>query len=119
MPEPLSKLETVLWNILEEHLEGDADELTPAESQRVSRIIRDTLEITDSPSSRRPGEIADFIYWNCWSASRAAAERWLRSLTEQEVARLLLGDVLGALAPSLADSIEELADENEAERRGE
>jgi hypothetical protein len=69
------------------------------ESQRVRRLIRDTLEITDSPSSRNPGDIADFIYWNCESLSRDAAERWLRSLTEHEVARLQLGDVLSALAP--------------------
>jgi hypothetical protein len=104
---------------LKEYLEGDADALTAAEADRVGRIIRDTLEITDSPSSRDPGEIAYFIYWNCTSASRAAAERWLRSLTEKEVARLQLGDVLSALAPGLAGDIDDLADEGEAGRRGE
>jgi hypothetical protein len=119
MPEPLSTLETVLWNLLEEHLEGDADELTPAESQRVGRLIRDTLEITDSPSSRDPYQITDFVYWNCSSGSKAAAERWLRSLSEQEVARLQLGDVLSALAPGVEGDIEELADENEAARGSE
>jgi hypothetical protein len=119
MAEPVSKLEIVLWNLLEEYLEADADELSAAEAERVGRIIRDTLEIDDSPSSRDPGEIADFIYWNCWSASRAAAERWLGSLTEKDIARLQLGDVLSALAPGLEDDIDELADEAEAERKGE
>jgi hypothetical protein len=119
MPEPLSKLETVLWNLLEGYLEEGADELTPAESQRVGRLIRDTLEINDSPSSHDPGEIADFVVGNCLSESRTAAERWLRSLTEQEIARLQLGDVLSALAPGLERDIEELADENEAARGGE
>ena len=114
MAEPVSKLEVVLWNLLEEYLEGDADELSAAEAERVGRIIRDTLEITDSPSRREPGEIADFVYWNCASASRAAAERWLRSLTEKEVARLQLGDVLSALAPGLEGDIDSLADEDDA-----
>jgi len=118
MPEPVSKLEVVLWNLLEEYLEADADELSASEAARVGRIIRDTLEIDDAPSSRDPGEIADFIYWNCWSASRVAAERWLVSLTEQEIARLQLGDVLSALAPGQAEENDELADENEAERKG-
>jgi hypothetical protein len=81
-------------------------------------LIRDTLEITDSPSSRNPGDIADFIYWNCESLSRDAAERWLRSLMEHEVARLQLGDVLSALAPGLGGDIDELADDNEAARGG-
>src|SRR3989442_1810166 len=119
MAEPVSKLEVVLWNLLEEYHEGAAQELTAAEANRVGRIIRDTLEIDDAPSSRDPGEIADFIYWNCASASRAAAERWLCSLTEKEVARLQLGDVLSALSPGLSNDIDELADEAEAERRGE
>src|SRR2546426_12835948 len=99
MAEAVSKLEVVLWNLLEEYLENDADELSAAEANRVGRIIRDTLEIDDSPSSRDPGEIADFIYWNCSSGSRDAAERWLGSLTEKDIARLQLGDVLSALAP--------------------
>jgi hypothetical protein len=114
MAEAVSKLEVVLWNLLEEYLEDGADELTAAEANRVGRIIRDTLEIDDSPSSREPGEIADFIYWNCASASRASAERWLVSLTEKEVARLQLGDVLGALAPGLEGDIDGLADEDDA-----
>jgi hypothetical protein len=40
----------------------------------------------------------------------------LRSLTEQEVARLQLGDVLSALAPGLAGDIDDLADEDDAGR---
>ena len=114
MVEAVSKLEVVLWNLLEEYLEDDADELTTGEANRVGRIIRDTLEIDDAPSSREPGEIADFIVHNCWSGSRAATERWLGSLTEQEVARLQLGDVLSALAPGLEGDIDELADEDDA-----
>jgi hypothetical protein len=116
MTEAVSKLEVVLWNLLEEYLEDGADELTVGEAERVGRIIRDTLEIDDSPSSREPYQIADFVYWNCESASRAAAERWLGSLTEKEIARLQLGDVLGALAPGLADDIDDLADEDDEGR---
>ena len=108
MAEPVSKLEVVLWNLLEEYLEGDADELTAAEAERVGRIIRDTLEIDDAPSSREPGEIADFIYWNCESLSRDGAERWLNSLTEKQLASLEFGDVLSALAPGLAGDIRAL-----------
>ena len=110
MAEPVSKLEVVLWNLLEEYLEVDADELSAVEAARVGRIIRDTLEIDDAPSSRDPGEIADFVIHNCWSGSRAAAERWLGSLTEKDITRLQLGDVLSALAPGLAGDIDELAD---------
>jgi hypothetical protein len=61
VPEPVSKLEIVLWNLLEEYVEDGADELTVGEASRVGRIIRDTLEIDDAPSSRDPGEIADFV----------------------------------------------------------
>jgi hypothetical protein len=89
-------------------------ELTAADSQRIQRIIRDTLEITDSPSSRDPYQIADFVYWNCESLSRDAAERWLNSLTEKELAGLEFGDVLSALAPGLAGDIDDLADEDDA-----
>ena len=99
MREPVPKLEIVLWNLLEEYLEEGADELAPAESQRIQRLIRDALKITDSPSSPDPGEIADFIYWNCESASRESAERWLQSLTGDQMTRLSLNDVLAALAP--------------------
>jgi hypothetical protein len=120
MSEADSKLISILQAILREwHCDEDTEELSLKESQRVQRLIRDYLEITDSPSSRDPYQIADFIYWNCESLSRDATERWLRSLTEQEVARLLLGDVLGALAPGLAGDIDELADENEAARGSE
>jgi hypothetical protein len=116
MPVPVSKLEVVLWNLLEEYREGDADELSAAEAERVGRIIRDTLEIDDAPSSREPGEIVDFAIHNCWSGSRAAAERWLNSLTQDEVADLQLGDVLAALSPGLEGDIDELADEDDAGR---
>jgi hypothetical protein len=47
-------------------------------------------------------------------ASRATSERWLLSLTDQEVARLQLGDVLAAVSPGLAGDIDELADEDDA-----
>jgi hypothetical protein len=98
MPE-LTSLEAVLGDVLDKCLDEGADELTPAESHRVRRLIRDTLEIADSPSSREPYQIADFIFWNCESGSRDAAERWLKSLSDEQVADLRLGDLLAALAP--------------------
>ena len=53
MSEADSKLISVLEAILREwHSDEDTEELSPAESQRVQRLIRDYLEITDSPSSR-------------------------------------------------------------------
>lgn len=117
MPEADSKLISVLEAILREwHSDEDTEELSPAESQRVQRLIRDNLEITDSPSSRDPYQIADFVYWNCASASRDAAERWLRSLTDEAVARLDVADVLAALQPGLDDDINDLADEDDAGR---
>ncbi|HYS86322.1 MAG TPA: hypothetical protein VEN78_15170, partial [Bradyrhizobium sp.] len=90
-----------------------------AESQRVRGLIRDCLEITDSPDSRDPYQIADFIYWNCSSLSRDAAERYLRSLTDKEVAKLDVGSVLALLQPGLERDIGELAGETAAERRDE
>ena len=115
MSEADSKLISVLEAILREwHSDEDTEELSPAESQRVQRLIRDYLEITDSPSSREPYQIADFVYWNCESASRDAAERWLNSLTEKQLAGLAFGDVLSALAPGLAADIDDLADEDDA-----
>src|SRR5262245_38959279 len=109
MADGLSKLESVLWDLLNEHLEDLADELTPEVAQRISRLVADTLETADSPNGRDPYQIADWIYWNCESASRVAAERWLVSLTEKDIVQLRLGDVLAALAPGHADQINELA----------
>ena len=121
MSEADSKLISVLEAALrDEYADEDTGELSLEESRGVRGLIRGCLEITDSPSDRDPYGIADFIYWNCASASRAAAERWLGSLTEKEIARLQLGDVLSALAPGLEGDIDELADEDDAgERRGE
>src|SRR5438445_11600139 len=118
MPEADSKLISVLEAILREwHSDEDTEELSPAESQRVQRLVRDSLEITDSPSSRDPYEIADFICCNCSSGSQAAAERYLASLTDRQVAGLGLGDVLALLQPGLERDIEKPADRNEEERR--
>jgi len=120
----MSDFDSSLTSVLEQVLRGnyadeETGELSLKESQRVRRLIRDYLEITDSPSERDPFQIANFIYWSCWSASRDAAERYLDSLTEKQVADLLFGDVLALLAPGQEASIEELADENEEERRAE
>lgn len=120
MSEADSKLISVLEAALrEECADEDTGELSLEESRGVRGLIRDSLEIDDSPSERDPYQIADFVFWNCESASRDAAERWLRSLTEKQLAGLGFGDVLAALAPGVAGDIEELADENEAERRKE
>jgi hypothetical protein len=120
MSEADSKLISVLEAALrKECADQDTCELSLEESRQVRRMIRDSLEITDSPSGRDPYQIADFIYWNCESASRDAADRWLRSLTEKQLAGLGFGDVLAALAPGVAGDIEALANENEDERRDE
>lgn len=119
MSEADSKLVSVLVDLLEEYADEETGELPVKESQRVRRLIRDYLEITDSPSGLDPYQIADFIYWNCESASQDATERWLRSMTDQEIGQLQLGDVLMALVPGCAGDIEELAEENEEERRDE
>lgn len=120
MPEADSKLISVLEAIFcDEYTDEATGELSPAEHRRVRGLIRDYLEITDSPNSREPYQIADFIYWNCWSASRAAAERYLASLTDTQVAELNLGDVLALLQPGLERDVGELADENEDERQDE
>jgi hypothetical protein len=109
-----SKLLSVLEAILiEQHAAEETWQLPVEELRRVQRLILDYLEISDRPSSREPHHIAEFIYWNCWSASRDAAERWLRSLTDEEVKGLQLGDVLSALAPGQDGGINELAEENE------
>lgn len=60
-----------------------------------------------------------FIRASCGSASKAAADRWLRILSAQELARLTLTDVLQLLEPMKADEIDAMAAENEAEARGE
>src|SRR5258707_11942459 len=96
-----SKLICVLEAALTQCADAGTGELSLAESRRVRRLIRDSLEISDSPDSRDPYQIADFIYWNCLSASRAAAERYLGSLTEKEVAKLDVGDGLALLRPGL------------------
>lgn len=75
-----------------------------------------SARITDSPSSRIPGEIADFVFWNCSSGSQSAAERWLDSLREEELDNLMLGDVRGLLQPGSEDDVEKLAIENENEK---
>lgn len=120
MSEADSKLIAVLEQILrDDHADAETEELSLQESQKVRRLIRDYLDIEDSPGECDPYQIANFVYWNCWSASQAAAERYLASMTENQVANLLLGDVLALLRPGLDEDIEELADENEEERRGE
>jgi hypothetical protein len=120
MPGANSKLISVLEAILrDEYADEDTGELSLEESRGVRGLIRDCLEITDSPSERDPYQIADFIYWNCESASRDAADRYLASLTDRQVAGLGLGDVLALLQPGLERDIEKLADENEGERQDE
>lgn len=112
-----SKLVSVLEAILRgHHCEEGEDALAVAEARGIAGLIRDRLAITDSPSSRDPIEIADFIYWNVGSASRAATERYLAALPAAELASLRLGDVLACLTPGLADDIEARAREAEAER---
>ena len=112
----VSILVSVLWNLLGEAADEETGELSLEESRRVRRSIREWLEISDEPSSSDPYQIADFIYWNCGSAERDAAERWLASLTAKEREALVFGDLLEALQPDAADGINQLADENEAER---
>lgn len=102
MPQPLTKLETVLWDLLDACLEGDAGELTQDAARRVRATITEVLEVSDSPSSRDLYQIADWIYWNCAASAREAAERWLLTLRVDETAELQLGDVLAALAHGAA-----------------
>jgi hypothetical protein len=110
-------LETVLVKILTERLEEGADNLTFAEAARIDLQIRDYLIISYSPWGRTPFEIANFICHSCDSVD--AANRWLRSISEQERAGLTFIDVLQLIEPMKADEINELAEENEAEARGE
>lgn len=113
-----SKLISVLDAILTEwHADEETGLLPVEEFRRVQRLIRDYLAITDSPDSREPSLIADYIYWNCESASRDATDRYLSALTDKQIAKLQLGDVLSCLSPGLSNEIDELADEAEAERR--
>jgi hypothetical protein len=114
-----SKLIDVLDAMLTEWYADEDTGLVPIEeAQRVRRLIRDCLCIADSPASREPYQIADFIYWNCESASRDATERYLTALKKEQIATMQLGDVLACLSPGLSNDIDELADEAEAERRG-
>ena len=120
----MSNVSFTLTYVLEQVLRDNyADEETGKlplkESQWVRQLIRDYLEITDTPLSLDPYQIADFIYRNCESSSKDAAERWLRSMTDQEIGQLELSDVLMALVPGYAGDIEELVEENEEERRDE
>ena len=120
MSEANFDLMSVLERILQdEYADEDTGELSPAEHQRVRRLIRDYLEISDSPSERDPYQIAFFVCQNCSELSQAAAERYLASLTDRQVAGLGLGDVLALLQPGLERDIEKLADENERERQDE
>jgi hypothetical protein len=115
-----SKLISVLEAILTEQHADEETGLRPVEEfRRVQRVIRDSLAITDSPDSGGPYQIADFIYWNCESASSHATERYLAALTEEQKAKFQLGDVLSCLSPGQYNDIDKLADEAEAERRGE
>jgi hypothetical protein len=91
----ISALETILT----EEADEETGQISLEEWKKVRRLIREYLEITDSPSELEPNQIAHFIYWNCEELSRSAAERWLRRLTVEEVARLYLGDVLALLQP--------------------
>ena len=54
MTQETSKLMSVLEALAGDYANDDTGELTSADSQRIQRIIRDTLEITDSPNSREP-----------------------------------------------------------------
>ena len=112
-----SKLISVLDAILTEwHADEETGLLPVQEFRRVQRLIRDYLAITDSPDSRDPHEIADWIYWNC--ETKSPTERYLAALTEEQVAKFQLGDVLSCLSPGQYNEVDELADEAEAERSG-
>jgi hypothetical protein len=115
--ESLSKLEIVLWDLLKGYLEEDETELSIEVANDLRRRIREWLEVSDSPDGRDPYEFAHWICWNC--ETTVAAERWLRSMTKEEIAELQLGDVLMALAPGVYNDIEGLAKENEEERNHE
>ena len=112
-------LETVLVNILNERLEDGAEKISFAEAARIGRQIRDYLVISDSPWGREPNDIAVFICASCDSASKDAAERWLQSSSEKDLADLDLVDVLMLLQPGLDQDIDGAAEDNEGEGRGE
>ena len=115
-----SALSDVLERILrDEYADAETGKLPEASAQQVRRFFREYLDTWDSPFSSDPVEIADFIYWNCESVSRNAAERWLNSLTAEALGKLRLGDVLGLLQPGLHADVDALARENEEERAGE
>lgn len=108
-----SLLISVLSEILERLADKASGQLSSAQSRLVRLSIRDHLKISDSPSSRDPDQIAEFVYWNCWSLSRAATERWLASLPEKERDALGLGEVLETLLPGLDWQMNLIADKNE------
>src|SRR5712692_8437711 len=97
-------LESVLVKILSERLEEGEEKISFAEAARIDLQIRDYLIISYSPWGRTPFEIAVFICHSCESVD--AAERWLRSISEQERASLTFIDVLQLSEPLKADEID-------------
>jgi hypothetical protein len=119
MADANSSLTYVLERVLREnHADEETERLSVKESKLVYQLVTDYLE-TDNPwwDSLEPRQIADDIYGSCEGLSVNAAERWLASLTAEELAALQLGDVLMALQPGHYDEYEQQADENEEERR--
>jgi hypothetical protein len=101
MSELKTDLASVLADLVAEFADDETGELADVEFARVRRKIQANLDINDGPGSRDPVDIADFIYWHSEPASISAATRWVESLTATEVARLGLGEVLGALHPGM------------------
>lgn len=113
MPNESTLLVPTLERTLGELAHGATGELSRQQARNVRWMIRDQLKISDSPSSREPFAIADFIYWNCWSLSREATERWLASLRAEDLAALCFGEVLETLAPGLDWQMNLIAAKNE------
>ena len=112
-----SKLAWVLEKTLGELADEETGELSEEDALRVSRTIRETLALDDCwLNSKEPYVIADFICQNVEGRSMSAAARLVDSLTDQQVADLMWGDVFQALLAGQYKDIDGLANENYLEK---
>ncbi len=99
MEPALTHLETFLWDHLDALAGGAPNKLSTDDAARVRRVIADTLKIADPPISADPLAVVEFIVWNCGDELRDAVEHWLGSLTQDQLQKVDLCEVLEALRP--------------------
>ena len=108
-----SPLLTTLSGLVEEEVRAETGELSVEKLEGIRHLLSIHLDITDSQRCHSPNEMAATIYSRCGSTSRDAAERWLRSLSEEERASLTLSHLLMALEADQAEQFSQLARKNE------